>query len=273
MKRNSKTKRVVVISDLHCGHRFGLVPPAWQLRNNVSVQHKDITKIEKRMWQQYKSLADELSPVDVLFVLGDCVDGKAMRSGSTELITADRNEQVDMACEAIKIWNAPKIRMVHGTPYHVGTEEDWETIVAEKLQSGYSIPRSVTIKDHDWININGVIFDIKHHTGSSSNPYGRHTPLARTRIWNLLHDERKTQPKSKVFLRGHVHYFSKCEDVMWMGATMPSLQAAGTKYGGRLCEGTVDVGVIHFDVEVDGTYAMKPHIFMEAVPVKAEVLV
>ena len=48
----------------------------------------------------------DLQPVHLLLVGGDCIDGRGEKSGSTELITVNRNEQCQMAAECIRVWRA-----------------------------------------------------------------------------------------------------------------------------------------------------------------------
>ena len=139
----------------------------------------------------------------------------------------------------------------HNTPYHVGKLDDYEDLLAEHL--------GATIKDHPFFTIGGVTFDAKHKVGSSSVPYSRGTSIARDRLWNVLWAERGEQPKADVILRSHVHYHSYVGGPGWVAMTTPALQAAGTKYGGRACSGTVDWGVIVFEVE-DGEFDWKAYL-------------
>lgn len=139
----------------------------------------------------------------------------------------------------------------HNTPYHVGKLDDYEDLLAEHL--------GAAIKDHPFFTIGGVTFDMKHKVGSSSVPYSRGTSIARDRLWNVLWSERGEQPKAGVILRSHVHYFSYVGGPGWVAMTTPALQAAGTKYGGRACSGTVDWGVVVFEVE-DGEFDWTAHL-------------
>lgn len=67
-----------------------------------------------------------------------------------------------------------------------------------------------------------------------------------------------------MFLRGHVHYFNYCGGSSggrhWLAVTVPALQGPGSKYGVRQCSGTVDFGLIHFDVDDHGGYQWTSHL-------------
>jgi len=248
-------KRVVAISDMHCGHLVGLTPPAWRVsRARMPV----VYAVQREMWNFYEATLRALQPIDALLVLGDCMDGRGQRSGGTEQITQDMREQRRIAAACIETAKARQTVMVYGTPYHVGPEgEDYEQDLADEL--------GATIGGHEWAEAHGVVFDLKHKVGGSQIPHGRHTAIARERLWNVLWHERELAPKAQIILRGHVHYFNYCGGVDWLGITMPALQGPGSKYGVRQCSGTVHFGLISFDIDKDGSYTWQPHLL----PVKA----
>ena len=251
-------KKIIVISDLHCGHVAGLTPPEWQVSEyeQSTTKRNKWAKLQKELWMNFENIIERHKPFDVGFSLGDSIDGKGGKSGATELITADRSEQADMAAEVhkyIRRKSKPDFKWigVYGTGYHVSAEggEDWESIVAERADFE-------KIGSHEWVDVNGVVFDLKHHIGGSSIPHGRHTSAAKEKLWNTLWHEKDYQPKSNVILRGHVHYAAYCGGPGWIAMTLPALQGMGTKYGSRRCSGTVDWGITIFEVRKDGTYDM-----------------
>lgn len=266
-----KGKRVVIVSDLHCGHVVGLTPNSWQLEHKEEVdanwsKWNKWVNIQEELWGNYVAIMEQLQPIDVLIVNGDCIDGKGSRSGGTELITADRNGQVEMAKECIREARARKIFMTFGTAYHTGMEEDWETLVAQAVDA-------VKIGSHEWIDVNGLVFDCKHHVGASSVPHGRHTAIAKEKLWNMIWAEHEEQPKSDIIVRSHVHYFGYAGGDNWLGITTPALQGMGSKFGSRRCSGHVNWGVISFDVKSRKEWTWAAHlkrlVSQVAQPVKA----
>lgn len=242
-------KRVVAISDLHAGHRVGLTPPQWQ----SSGKDDKWRKVRKELWDFYQYQITALKPIDILFVAGDAIDGKATRSGGGELITADMNEQCEMAAQSIWLAEAENIVMVYGTPYHVGTDDDYEYLLSK-------IVKADKIGSHEWVDINGIVFDLKHHIGSSTIPHGRGTPLSKDRLWNLLWTEFNEQPKADILIRAHVHYHAFTGGSNWLAMTLPALQGQGSKYGGRRCSGHIDFGIVYFDVYDNGKYSWEAKI-------------
>ena len=255
-------KRIIVISDSHCGHVAGLTPPQFQLQkfDDSSVKRTKWHELQSELWTKFENLIEAYKPFDLGFSLGDSIDGKGSRTGGTEHTTTDRNEQADMAAfihNYIKDRSAKGFKWigVYGTKYHVSDEggEDWETIVAER--SGFE-----KIGSHEWVDVNGCIFDLKHHVGSSSVPYGRHTPIAKEKLWNTLWAEHDYQPSANVILRGHVHYATYCGQPGWVAMTVPALQGMGTKYGARYCSGIVHWGITVFEVERDGSFDFEQRV-------------
>lgn len=247
-------KRVCVISDLHCGHQVGLTHPDFDARpQNTRSDAYRLWKIRRSCWNFVTDTAAALQPIDLLIVNGDMIDGKGKKSGGTELITTDRDEQCDMASAAIEQFSAGAIVMSYGTPYHTGMREDWENQVAKSADA-------LKIGSHDWVDVNGLVFDYRHFVGSSAVPYGRHTAVARDRLWSLLWSERGEYPRSDIVIRSHVHYFDYCGGSDWLAMTTPSLQAYGSKFGARKASGVVDYGFLSFDVTNRESYEWRPHL-------------
>jgi hypothetical protein len=237
------SKKVIALGDLHCGHIAGLTPPAWMVKKD---RQKHIRKMQEECWSAFVKLANENNKPDLLIANGDLIDGRGNRSGGTELVTSDRFEQCDMAVKCLQRFNAKKVVITYGTAYHSGDCKDYENIIADKLEAD--------IKSHQFVDVNGLIFDVKHHISSSSVPYGRHTAVAREKLWNMLWSAKGNQPEANVVIRSHVHYHAFCGSMGCLMMTLPALQAAETKYGARRCSGVVDWGMVVFDVTSKGEY-------------------
>lgn len=227
-------KRVLSLADFHCGHESGLTPPDWQ-----------DTPQQAEIWKWYSSRVKSLN-ADILFFLGDAMEGKGKRSGGTELIEPTWKGQIDMAAECIKETGCKTIVMVYGTGYHVGDEEDYEGILASQV--------GATIKSHAFPKVNGIQFDLKHKIGSSTIPHGRSTALKRAKLWNTIWNDRdQGQPVAEILLRGHAHYFDYTGTNRYLAMICPALQGWGSKFGERQCEGVVDTGLVWFDIRPGDT--------------------
>ena len=241
-----KSKRVLVVSDFQCGHLVGLTPPGFDA-DREPVRHREFYDMRRTIWRWFKRTVNKLSPIDILIVNGDAVDGKGQASGGTEQLYMDRNDQAEMAAAVIRTIDAKKIVMSYGTPYHTGQLEDWEDAVARDVEAE-------KIGGEDVIDVNGLIINYRHHVGRSTIPHGRFTPIAKEMLWNMLWAERGEYPKADVLIRSHVHYHVYCGSPGWLAMTTPALQGYGTKYGGRRMSGTVDIGMVVFDVKSKERY-------------------
>ena len=248
-------KRLVIISDLHCGHVLGLTHPDFEKKPDVRSKAWPVYKQRRTCWRFIERKAEELQPVDVLLVNGDAIEGKGEKSGGTELLESDRTEQVEMAAAAIELFKAGAVILSHGTPFHVGVDEDWENLVAT-----HKSVNAIDISSHGYLEIEGVLFEHRHFVSRSIIPHGRFTSIARERMWNVLWAERDEYPKADVLIRSHVHYHVFCGESGWLAMTTPSLQNYGTKFGERKMSGTVDYGFVHFDIGGREDYGWKSHI-------------
>jgi hypothetical protein len=250
-------KRGIVLSDLHCGHFVGLTPPEHQ--------GGDAKAHQRAYWRFYAEQVRKFAPYDFVFVNGDCIDGKGLRSGGVEQLTTNRQTQALWAAQALRLTQSAKTKYVFtfGTDYHTGADgEDFEKGVADTFNA--------KIGAHEWVNVNGCVFDLKHHCGSSNVPHTRHTPVAREHLWNLLWSESGEQPHGDILLRSHVHHFNHCGGKEWLAMTTPALQGLGTRFGSRRCSGTVDYGFIVFEVDEKGDYRWHP-VLLDMAQVKARV--
>lgn len=252
-------KRVLVISDLHCGHHAGLTPPDWNPSYSPQAPGYGLYWQRRLNWKFYAEAMAELQPIDVLIVNGDATEGKGEKSGSTEILTADRIEQADMAVAVIEEAKAKMVVMSYGTPYHTGNSEDFENLVANGVNAR-------KIGSHDFLDVNGVILGYRHHVGRSSIPHGRYTAIAREKLWNVLWAEHGEYPKANIIIRSHVHYFAYCGGFGWLGVVTPGLQGYGSKYGTRRVSGTIDFGIVWFDITEKGeiSWAWKIQKFRRA---------
>lgn len=164
-----------------------------------------------------------------------------------------------MAVKCIRTAMGPKTKLVclHGTPYHVSPDgEDWENIIASDCGA-------VKIGSHEWVEVDGVMFDLKHEVSSSSVPHGRYTALAKSNLWSILWSIGNRAPRGKketVLIRSHVHYHAWCGAPGWLAMTLPALQGHGTKFGSRRCEGMVDFGIVVFETDGKGGYSWTKEI-------------
>ena len=241
--------RVVAISDTHCGSRVGLTPPEYD-QNAV---HEDELPYQRARQEQWAWFAAEIEalrrdhPIDMLFHLGDAVDGSGWQQNGRDVIWQQPRTQVAMAERVIKFINASAVRMVCGTAYHVDNDDNVERQIAEKV--------GATFKPLDEFKIRGMCFNLKHDVKAGDGA------LPRVRLNNALAEQRGDAKAADIILRGHVHRYRMHGEIGRIGIgdpndhygvvttyTLPALCGPGSEYGLKMCDGPTDFGFMHFDV-------------------------
>lgn len=247
IKKGKNDKRVLVVSDFHCGHELGLTPP----EKNIG---DDMVEYRAYMWDAFAQAVDTLRPIHTVVANGDLIDGRGERNGSLEVIVLDRILQAQMAARILRFIDAEHVFITRGTDYHSGPIEDWEDVVA----MGLPVDR---VGDVINVVVNGLTMNFRHHIGGSQTPIGRTTPLAREGVWNELWHIRKGFLLADVIVRSHVHYHAYAGIPGQLIMTTPGLQGYGTRYGERRLSGLIDFGFVYFDVTEKDNYRWTPVIF------------
>ena len=251
-----KSKRILVISDTHCGHLVGLTPPDFNPQFGKKTPQQQHHEEREIYWKWFAKEVDALRPFDALIFNGDAIDGKGDKSGGTEQLTTDRNQQCDMAIQVIEHIKAKDVFMSFGTAYHSGASEDFEEQIANAVAAR-------KIGAHDWLNVNGLVIDYKHHVGGSQSPVGRATPLSREHLWSILWAEHGEYSRAKILIRSHTHAHVYTGGYGWLAMVTPALQGYGSKFGARRISGTVDFGFVHFDIEDKENWSWQAHILKQ----------
>lgn len=232
------------MADLHVGHKVGLThPDYWESESSKWGM------IQRICWNFFEEKVEKWKPYNVVHINGDWIHGDNKKQGGTQLLTSDRVEQGEMGAKAIMITDCDVVRSTYGTPYHTGTQEDFEKVITSFLR-GAGI--DAKISGHGFYTFNGKNFNVKHKIASSTVHHGRLTPLAKEIDWNRWWAMKNVQPLADVLVRSHTHYFGQVKHDGCVGITTPSLQGLGDKYGVRQCSGTVDFGIVVIDVYDDG---------------------
>lgn len=235
-------KTIAVISDTHCGSSYGLTPPMF-----YETKMSKRLRYQREAWEAYREISRRWYQPDILIVNGDLIEGTQSKQGGAELITPDRLVQCNMAVKCIEEWDAKRVFITYGTKYHTGEQaEDFEYGIAEILKTK-GIP--TTIEGRLYLNVEGVIFDIRHKVGTSSIPHGRATALMKEMMWDLIDEAKETGPKVHVVIRSHAHYHIWVEDTDKTMFITPGLQLKRGRYGSRECQGEIHWGAIRLTVD------------------------
>lgn len=238
---DKRDKRVVIISDLHCGNLGGLTPPGSQ-----------INQLQIDLYNWYVKKVKEVGRIDLLIGNGDMIEGPSERTRGVGLSTTDSLAQVKMAEQCIREWDYKKILLTYGTPYHTGKAENYEEVLADRL--------GALIDNEHTFSIEGVQFNVKHKTGGGNSLNGGLANGAiKDQRWNILNASIGEVEKADIVIRSHLHRFAVDQDAFGFSITTPALQF-NSSYGARQCSGHTDYGFISFTVKSKGEWSWKRHL-------------
>jgi hypothetical protein len=200
-------KKILAISDLHCGAVAGLLPPNYHHRDrDIKLQQN---RVQEHLWDHWKLMCDSIGHVDIIICNGDIVDGCNRHSHGKDILISDIMVQCDIACQCLKMIDANKYIFTQGSGYHVNDNPSADEMIC-KMMNG------------DWYNwfgdvyVDNIVINIQHETPFSKDPGGR------------FNSQRKDANQLKlqgndadIFIRSHTHYFAYSGDANSLTVTTP----------------------------------------------------
>jgi len=249
--KNKEFKRVLVLSDLHCGCLKGLTPPDyWN-------SHREAQKI---LWDFYAKTIKSLGKIDLCLCNGDLVQGPSKKNPRQNL-TTDMEDQINMATECLELTKAKKFVFTRGTCYHVETDIENEDRIASRFKS--------SIADTQKIDVNGCIIQAKHTTGKSGTAYGSATPLQSSSVVQLINDSTNGNARADIYVRSHIHEMIVIERNLYTAVSTPCLQMKGLAYG-RKYSGFYDVGIMWIDIVDKNNFSINKSLLNENKTIEKE---
>ena len=219
----SKDTILYVLSDIHCGHKLGLMSPETELfdEGTGNLYKPGLTGFQDYLWELYLYTIEELSKVSknkdvVVIMLGDITHGNKHQEQTNSTRIADQITMVrDVLKPLLSLKNIKALRMVFGTGAHELGEGTSTLILKGQLNPEFPKIDINTIT-HGLITIKGKIIDYSHHgpgTGIRDWLTGNEV---RFYLRNILYKEMKMKnPMPDLILRGHVHAFAH-ESIYWV---------------------------------------------------------
>jgi hypothetical protein len=256
-------KRGIVVSDLHCGSIYGLLPPNFETFEGVPRTQNPGQQYLWQCWCDFIRRARDFHP-DFVIVNGDCVDGSQYRNEGAELALLDWRDQRLAAVACLQqlrnyVGKKAKFYFTQGTPYHVGHYGDAEENIAESLDAEryQSVGTGRLCREVLWLDVDGVLIEAAHHITPSIGFY-RLTALDREGQWSALSakDATKGVPKSDILIRSHVHYFAHAEHASKQIVTTPCWQLQ-TRYMRKASVHRMHPDIGGLMLEIDGAAKKK----------------
>jgi hypothetical protein len=237
-------KRMLIVSDLHCGHRVGLTPPQFDHEKNESLPHHRQAQYQTRrkLWDWFdthvKEALGEEKLFDYMLCVGDAIDGPGDKNRGTDLLHTDLDDQVTQASWILTNIPAEHRFFVHGTGSHEGKAEEFGRHVADSI-GAECLPAFEA-------EIGGVLMQARHHISGTSSLPSEMTPLVNAKIKQDAWQKSLEAEPFNLMVRGHSHrcrgaIFPRTRQQVW---TTPALQGFGSKYSRDMDGLPVDFGIM-----------------------------
>lgn len=190
-------KRALIVSDLHIGSIYSLMPEEVILDQPNSPKPLTITpsKRQQILLNEWDCMIDTIGKVDTCYVLGDCTDGTNYKSSGLGCWTTDLNIQIREACNLLGRIKTNKYVVVQGSGYHVQENMSCDALVANELNAPFGTELIA--------NLNGYRIHLAHEIGYSTSPTSKATAL-QAEIANAVLNQ-DYYGKFDLIVRGHRH--------------------------------------------------------------------
>jgi len=226
----------VDVSDIHAGHKYGLMNPETVLDhtdeegNWLDDYNPPMTKIQDYLWECYdgwieqtRLLADKRRVV--LLINGDMTTGD---KHDDELVSNRMADQIIIAKYCIEPWTGlaglSDMRFIKGTGAHTFGFGSSEILMAEFMKAGYPHITS-RVADHELITMeDGMTIDVSHHGPPPGSRKWLDGNEARYYLRSLMLTELQDgKEPPKLVLRAHYHtYIREQVNMEWCGKQFTS---------------------------------------------------
>lgn len=224
-------RKVIFISDTHCGCRVGLCPPGVCLDGGGTYEPGIV---QRAMWSWWRELWDEAvprwaagEPVAVVHN-GDAIDGT--HHGSTTQIAQNPADQEEIAYQVL----APLVDLargayyqVRGTEAHVGQSACDEERLARRLRA-VPTPEGEASWWRLGVEIDGCLIDAMHHISTSGSTGSEALALNRELAESFAEAGRWHRRPVRMIVRSHRHtcagVFLPAADGLAWSVTTPGWQ-------------------------------------------------
>jgi len=193
--------RLGLISDLHVGSRYALIPPRFVPATDTHPS----AKFYGYMWECWQHFCATCQPMDALIINGEIAEGEnPTQRDAMDAITDDLLMQADMAVETISLL-MPKVKrlwVVRGTVWHEGKYfETIERIASDLHAEPWADRRSTGLVLEG--EFHGLKLNVTHH--QSVGAIYRGTLADRTSLFAAAAERIGKTIDADIIVRSHLH--------------------------------------------------------------------
>lgn len=220
MPEKQEIRNLIIISDTHCGCRFGLCPPVdIPLDGGGSYKPSDMQKTMWRIWENefWGEWVPEVTHGEPFAVVmnGDMIDG--VHHGSVSQISQNLSDQKTIAqmifspigetCAKDENGN-PYFYIIRGTEAHVGASAEIEEDLGKLLNAK---PTKTGERSHYelWIKVGGALCHFMHHIGYTSSAQHEAAAINAELTREITEAARWAEEPPIFVVRSHRHRYSR----------------------------------------------------------------
>jgi predicted phosphodiesterase len=241
------TKRILLLSDLHIGSKWGLWPPNFKAESARSDLIEDFPQnaVNAAIWDHWKKMLAVLKKErpDCIILNGDLIEGAQKKEGGRGLVTPELLIQVKACIKILK--TLPKVPMYFtaGTDYHQlpdGISAD--TFIAQEMGAEFG--------DELVIEECGLRIFARHVIGTSTSSWQYLTTApAKEQLLLYLNRSREKYGPIDVCVFSHRHVFTAAQFLSGIAVVTPCWQGKTVFAVKKGIIGTPDIGwvMLHID--------------------------
>lgn len=200
----------VVLSDIHCGSKLGLMPPGFVDIGGNEIKQNPIQAFLWDAWRRAEDFIGQVADGDpyALTINGDAIEG--VHHGGHQLISNQKDDHIACAEQILRPIARParEVFMVKGTECHTTETE----LTLGKILGAVKDPDAHRRKaahafDRLQVNMHGCECAFSHHIGVSIRDYLEATQLSVVANQELAAAARNRETPPRVIGRAHRHRF------------------------------------------------------------------
>lgn len=214
-------KKILCVSDSHCGCHYSIMPARVdEMLLNGDIESHFPNDMQKLLFDEWKKMTKDVGKVDMVFNLGDNTEGPNHKNRGEGNWTTDIDLQATAAAQLLSMIKTKRHCIVKGSGYHVGLNNDSETLTAQKIRnmtrSKVDISRQMIVNVRDRGEVTRI--HLLHKTSVSRNQYAT-TGLASQMMRGAL--KKGEIGKIDGYIRGHGHNYKGIDYAHTWGFEMP----------------------------------------------------
>ena len=195
------SKRLLMVSDLHCGHRVGLSHPDFGLN-----------KHQAKLFARWSDMCSKVGKVDGVLVCGDSSEGPNRKNNGLGCWTTDALEQIDVGVKLLKMIDADMYYTLMGSHYHIMNGNlNSDQLLARFLNGRYEPDQVIRLNQR------------RIHAAHKA-PVGQGEDRKPNASGRLIGNMLMNQQANGIFdveVRGHVHYYSHTQTIAGQVIILP----------------------------------------------------